>query len=91
MEIKLFGFCEECLSVKIKERKSIPREDVFVPLILQNNLVYDVECDKGHKSKVIINAPKYELLFELGIESLKQGNYSGATTYFKSALEPPLF
>lgn len=63
-------------------------------LTLGNNFVqidesneYDHTCINGHRSCFIISNPKYQLLFESGIEAIKDGYYREAVVNFAASLE----
>lgn len=80
--------CEICLG-SLNELAISPDEwNDFIPANdLQDSSVYEVNCKRGHLSRVIIVNPKFELLFESGIEALKDGYYREAVSSFAVSLE----
>jgi hypothetical protein len=54
---------------------------------LRNDLTFNLECPLGHKSVVIFNAPKFELLFDMGASALLDGYDREAVSSFAAAQE----
>jgi hypothetical protein len=54
---------------------------------LRDDLTFNLECPLGHKSVVIFNAPKFELLFDMGISALLDGYGREAVSSFAAAQE----
>ncbi len=56
-------------------------------LQVQDNGVYEFECSNGHKSITVVQATKFEILFEIGCRALFDHYYREAITSFSSARE----
>jgi hypothetical protein len=54
---------------------------------LHDDLTFNLECPLGHKSVVIFNAPKFELLFDMGTSALLDGYGREAVSSFAAAQE----
>jgi hypothetical protein len=54
---------------------------------LRDDLTFNLECPLGHKSVVIFNAPKFELLFDMGVSALLDGYGREAVSSFAAAQE----
>lgn len=48
---------------------------------------YEVVCNKGHRSQVILQQQKFEILFEIGANAILDGYYREAVSSFTSSLE----
>ncbi len=48
---------------------------------------YEFTCSKGHKTVTILQAQKFEVLFEIGANAINDGYYREAVTSFASCLE----
>ncbi|MDE4099747.1 hypothetical protein [Phaeobacter gallaeciensis] len=59
------------------------------PAVVQMNdeRAFDMICPKGHKILTVIQQPKYEVLFEVGMNALVDGYSREAVTAFASSLE----
>lgn len=47
----------------------------------------ELTCQSGHKTNVVISNPKFELLFEFGVNAILDGYYREAVSSFSAALE----
>jgi hypothetical protein len=56
-------------------------------LIVNDNRFFQTTCSNGHQSFTIIQQPKHEVLFELGMNALVDGYPREAVTSFASCLE----
>jgi len=54
---------------------------------LRDDLTFNLECPLGHKSVIIYNAPKFELLFDMGASALLDGYGREAVSSFAAAHE----
>lgn len=54
---------------------------------LRNDLTFHLECLLGHRSVLIFNAPKFELLFDMGASALLDGYGREAVSSFAAAQE----
>ncbi|WP_162549660.1 hypothetical protein [Hymenobacter nivis] len=54
---------------------------------LGNTSLYDITCDRGHQQRGWLTNHKFEILFESGINALKDEYYREAVTSFAVALE----
>lgn len=81
-------FCPKCayeVSNKLTDHASI---DVPVPVMrLADNGEYQVVCEKGHESIVILDNLKFELLYEMGLNALIDGYPREAVSSFVASLE----
>jgi hypothetical protein len=79
--------CGECI------KESMKKGDLFVDELrvpvsqISESGIYDVTCDKGHKTKVSLRNSKFELLFDLGFNGLIDGYYREAVSSFTASLE----
>lgn len=48
---------------------------------------FELTCPEGHKSKLRLQQPKYEVLFQLGCEAILDGYYREAVSSFAASLE----
>jgi hypothetical protein len=48
---------------------------------------YEFTCSKGHKTVTILQAQKFEVLFEIGANAINDGYYREAVSSFASSLE----
>ncbi len=48
---------------------------------------YEIVCNRGHRSLTLLQAEKFELLFDMGAEALIDGNPRDAVANFAAALE----
>lgn len=48
---------------------------------------YETTCRNGHKSVVLLQEQKFELLFEIGAYAIQDGYYREAVSSFTSSLE----
>ena len=86
MIVKLF--CPICASEAAKEFNGYTVLEVPLPVSrLSDDGMYGICCAKGHKSKIILDNIKFELLFEIGLNAIVDGYPREAVSSFASALE----
>ena len=86
MIVKLF--CPRCAYEATKNFDGYAVLEVPVPLSrLSDDDQYEVHCNKGHVSRVILDNIKFELLFEMGLNAIIDGYPREAVSSFASALE----
>ncbi|MCR8633201.1 hypothetical protein [Paenibacillus radicis (ex Xue et al. 2023)] len=56
-------------------------------LEMRDDGIYSVSCINGHKSIVVLNHHKYEILFEMGVLALSDGYTREAVSNFAASLE----
>lgn len=54
---------------------------------LRDDSTYEVQCEQGHSSVVVTQAPKFENLYEIGLHALYDGYADAAITRFSVSLE----
>lgn len=74
--------CMECLK---QERPSLLVEIIEIPVTDSN--CYDVSCSNGHKNRVLVQAPKFEILFDFGAYALIDGYHRESLSSFAASLE----
>ena len=62
----------ECIKNSMNN-KTLPESDNYISAELTDNLIMKGSCKYGHESFFIIQNPKFEILFDLGIISLLDG------------------
>ena len=67
--------------------KECSNDERFQQIELTDSIEYDVLCKNGHRQKLFLSTPKYEILFQAGIEAIKAGFYSEAIINFATCLE----
>lgn len=82
--------CFDCFMEQVD--KGVPKttsgEPIMTPLEEVNNTgIYEVNCNKGHKSKTIIDNIDFEILFEYGINAIADGYYREAVSSITSSME----
>ena len=86
MIVKLL--CPRCAYEASKNFDGYTVLEVPVPVSkLSDDGRYEVHCEKGHVSAVILDNVKFELLFELGLNAIIDGYPREAVSSFASALE----
>jgi len=81
-------FCSKCAREVSKKLRGHASIDVPMPVSrLSDNGEYEVICEKGHKSIVVLDNLKFELLFEMGLNLLIDSYPREAVTSFVSSLE----
>jgi len=78
--LKLILTCKKCL----KSGFNKPQWTYVEPI---NEEVYEVICDKLHKTKVILAEQKFEILFDSAAMALVDGYYHDAVITFSLSLE----
>ncbi len=61
--------------------------DISYPAEIQDAGYYQFKCVNGHISRTRLQNPKFEVLFELGLNAINDGYYREAVSSFTSALE----
>lgn len=59
----------------------------FVNVEINDDGVYNIKCNKGHRSIVLTHQPKFEILFDLGAMALLDGYPKEAVSSFAASLE----
>ena len=79
--MKVLLTCMDCL-----QENGIPD---FRPVVVTVNdkRFFKMTCPNGHQSLTVIQQPKHEVLFELGMNALVDGYPREAVTSFASCLE----
>src|SRR3569832_1434981 len=54
---------------------------------LRDDNRYEVTCDKGHTVSIVLQAQRFELLFEIGSYAILDGYYREAVNSYTAALE----
>ncbi|QIX60855.1 hypothetical protein HER32_06565 [Hymenobacter sp. BT18] len=54
---------------------------------MQESALYEFTCSSGHESKIYITNPKYDILFEAGLQAISEGYYREAVFNFSASLE----
>ncbi|WP_122388859.1 hypothetical protein [Pseudomonas syringae group genomosp. 3] len=93
--MQIYLTCPDCLDEQARHEKSSEPPDYEgtqkrltpYPVQLTNEVSYEVKCVFGHSSAVLINIPKHEILFEIGVHSVIDGYYREAITSFAASLE----
>jgi hypothetical protein len=81
--MKLQFSCHECIKQGLVE----PALAQVDPISIHESPVYEVTCSRGHTVKHEVHNPKFELLFESGVNALENGYYREAVSSFFTALE----
>jgi len=68
-----------------KEHKEISIMTPFEEV--NNDGIYEVNCEKGHKSKTIIDNIDFEILFEYGLNAIVDGYYRESVSSITASLE----
>jgi hypothetical protein len=79
--VQMFTMCMEC----VKELGHPSFEPFFVPYY--DDRVGYLECSRGHKSAVLLQSHKFEVLMESGANALAAGFTLEAASTFSAALE----
>lgn len=61
--------------------------DLFQEVEVQEGNLYELVCRNGHQSSVIVQTPKFEMLFEIGAAAILDGYYREAISSFAASLE----
>lgn len=77
--------CMTCGMAALDAEQAPPTKWFLVDL--NDDAVYAAECEKGHKIVAVLDALKYEVLFESGACALLCGFHREAVTSFGTALE----
>jgi hypothetical protein len=81
-------FCPKCAYAVSKKLVDYAEIDVYSPVSrLSDSGKYQVVCDHGHTSTVVLKNLKFELLFEMGINAIVDGYGREAVSSFSAALE----
>lgn len=82
--------CYECLMEEYK--RGISKEHTEISIMtpfeeVNNDGIYEVNCEKGHKSKTIIDNIDFEILFEYGLNAIVDGYYRESVSSITASLE----
>ena len=80
-KVKLYLTCMTCFQELGRS------SDIGYPAELQDAGYYQFKCVNGHTSRTRLQNPKFEVLFELGLNAIHDGYYREAVSSFTSALE----
>lgn len=81
-------FCPKCAEAAAKIKRPFVEIAIPVPIMqLVDDGRYEVVCQDGHVSTVILDNLKYELLFEMGLNALIDGYPREGVSSFASSLE----
>jgi hypothetical protein len=59
----------------------------LTPHMLHDSGVHEIKCPKGHEYSVVLRAAKYEILYDVGMNSLGDGYTRESVSSFASSLE----
>lgn len=59
----------------------------LTPHMIHDSGVHEFTCPKGHEYSVVLDAAKYEILFDVGMNALNDGYTRESVTSFASSLE----
>jgi hypothetical protein len=62
-------------------------EAVVVRAFLRDDGTYNYTCERVHKSRILIQEPHHEMLFELGVRAILDGYFREAITAFSACVE----
>lgn len=79
--MQVFGFCVECF-----QKNGRPNGEAFTLPYYDERIAY-VTCSQGHKSALLVQSPKFEVLLESGANALIDGYTMEAAASFSAALE----
>lgn len=80
--------CPQCVYAVTQQIEGFTTIDARAPIVqLAEDGRYEVECEKGHHSIVVLRNLKFELLFEVGLNAIIDGYSREGVTSFASALE----
>lgn len=79
--MKIFATCMECQKIL-----GHPSPEAFI-LPYYDDRLANVTCSRGHKSVLIIQSPKFDVLLEAGANAFADGETLQAVTCFATALE----
>jgi hypothetical protein len=77
--MRIYTPCMQCVS------EGHPAQ--FTTLELRDSGLYPVSCSQGHESVTLLQAHKFEVLFDLAAYAILDGYYRDAVSSFTSALE----
>lgn len=69
--------CPDCFQEKIRNKDIFGIIDTSFSVELNDNCMMTYECPQGHKGIFVIQNPKFEVLFDLGIISYLEGYTNG--------------
>jgi hypothetical protein len=79
-------FCPYCIYEAAKVGQPSPY--VPIPIVhVNDDGRYEINCPVGHKSIVVLQNLKFELLFEFGVHAIGENNFRDAVISFASSLE----
>ncbi|MCU7237348.1 hypothetical protein [Pseudomonas peradeniyensis] len=93
--MQVYLSCPDCIEEQARHEASseppdyvnTPKRLKSYPVQLTNEISYEVKCDFGHSSAVLVGSTNHEILFEFGVHSILDGYYREAITSFAASLE----
>ncbi|MES2566214.1 MAG: hypothetical protein V4565_05075 [Bacteroidota bacterium] len=82
--------CYECIMEQINSGTGEINEGQSIPTPFEqvnNTGLYEVTCNKGHKSYTIIDNMDFEILFEYGINAIADGYYRESVSSLTASME----
>lgn len=64
-----------------------PHSGGFHAPILSDNRCYDFTCPRGHRCRIIVQQPRFEILFELSLNAIIDGYYREAVSSASASAE----
>lgn len=74
--------CAQCMHDDLESAASTVQLTEF-----RDGSSYEFECQKGHKTVVILQQQKFEILFQIGAYAISDGYYREAISSFSTSLE----
>jgi hypothetical protein len=78
--MKMQLHCRECMMRG-------PLDTTFMAVLPNDNLIQEVECPNHHLAKVIVTRPKFQVLYEVGVNAIVDGYHREAVLSFAASLE----
>ncbi|HGY9592210.1 TPA: hypothetical protein ACOJP0_005076 [Vibrio harveyi] len=79
--MRIYLTCMDCHGTTVSARSNVYSAE------LQDSGCYSFTCSQQHESTVKLKNPKFEILFELGLNAIHDGYYREAVSSFTSSLE----
>lgn len=87
MKLEIRPRCNICMEESNNGREYIPDVLKFIDVEMNEDGIYDYECDKGHKTYILIAEELFETLYDLGAMALSDGYTREAVSSFSTSLE----
>lgn len=84
--MKVLCTCSECMIESINTGKIEGLKRTYINEVNDDG-IYCVECDKGHKTYNIVDNEKFEILFDMGLDALNKGFRQEAVLSFTTSFE----